>query len=74
MGGGIGAFYITGFAAYQLLHVIATYVAALSFIIAVTGLAFGLALADAPTLSLIGTIGGFAAPAILYTDQRGGGL
>jgi hypothetical protein len=71
LGGSIGAFYITGFAAYQLLHLV-PYAAAFGFMIAVTGLAFGLALRqNTPTLSLIGTIGGFATPFILYTDQRG---
>ena len=72
LGGGIGAFYITGFAAYQLLHVV-PYVAAFGFMIAVTGLAFGLALRqNTPTLSLIGTIGGFATPFILIRSTRGG--
>jgi hypothetical protein len=71
LGGGVGAFYITGFAAYQLLHVV-PYAAAFGFMIAVTGLAFGLALRqNTPTLSLIGTIGGFATPFILYTAQPG---
>ena len=66
MGAGIGAFYITGFATFQLYSFI-TYPVAFSFMIAVTVLSFGTSIRqNSATLALIGTLGGLATPFMLY--------
>jgi hypothetical protein len=68
LGGGIGVFYITGFAVFQVLHLV-PYPVAYGFMVAVTLLAFVLSLRqNEAVLSLIGTLGGFATPLILYTE------
>ena len=75
LGGGIGAFYITGFAAFQLYALI-PYVVAFTFMVAVTLLAFFLSLRqNRASLSLIAALGGLGTPFILY-DGTGvlGGL
>lgn len=69
MGAGIGAFYITGFATFQLYSFL-SYPIAFSFMIAVTILSFGTSLRqNSSTLALIGTLGGLATPFMLYEDD-----
>jgi len=69
MGAGIGAFYITGFATFQLYSFI-TYPVAFSFMIAVTVLSFGTSVRqNSSTLALIGTFGGLATPFMLYESE-----
>ena len=69
LGGGIAAYYITGFAAFQLYDLV-PFTAAFSFLILVTLLAFFLSLRQEETvLSLIGTLGGLATPFLLYTGD-----
>lgn len=75
LGGGIGVFYITGFAAFQL-YAMVPYALAVAFMIAVTLLAFSLSIRQAEVvLSMIGATGGFGTPFLLY-DGSGtlGGL
>ncbi len=68
LGGAIGAFYITGFAAYQL-YALASYQLAFAFMVAVTLLAyvFSLRQNEVP-LSLVGALGGLGTPFLLYSD------
>jgi uncharacterized membrane protein len=69
LGGGIGTLYITGYAA-DVLYGLVPYAVAFAFMVAVTGLAFALALRqDEAVLSLIGTAGGLATPFILYAGS-----
>lgn len=69
MGAGVGAFYITGFATFQLYSFI-TYPIAFSFMIAVTVLSFGTSIRqNSATLALIGTLGGLATPYMLYSGE-----
>src|SRR6056297_3503132 len=69
MGAGVGAFYITGFATFQLYSFI-TYPVAFSFMIAVTVLSFGTSIRqNSSTLALIGTLGGLATPFMLYRGE-----
>lgn len=69
LGGGVGTFYITGFAAFQLYGLVA-YPVAVAFMVAVTLLAFTLALRqNGMALALIGGAGGFGTPFVLYTDS-----
>ena len=71
LGGSIATFYITGFAAYQLFHLVA-YELAFAFMAAVTVLAFVLALGhNQSLLSLVGVAGGLATP-FLLGDRSGG--
>lgn len=75
LGGGIGTFYITGFAAFQL-YVLVPYALAFLFLIVVTLLAFALSIRqDQVALSMIGAAGGFGTPFLLYDGSGGlGGL
>ena len=69
LGGGIGTYYITGFAAFQMLGVF-SYPVAFAFMAAVTLLAFALALRqDGAALAVIGVSGGLATPFLLYDGQ-----
>ncbi|MFC1525707.1 DUF2339 domain-containing protein [Candidatus Latescibacterota bacterium] len=69
LGGGIAVYYITGFAAFQLYHLVAHPVA-FAFMVAVTLLAFFLSLRQREAvLSLIGTAGGLGTPFLLYTGS-----
>lgn len=69
LGGGVGALYTSGFAAFQLYGLV-SYPAAFAFMVGVTVLAFVLALrGDDVTLSLIGAAGGLGTPFLLYTDS-----
>jgi hypothetical protein len=71
LGGSIATFYITGYAAYQLFHLVA-YELAFSFMVAVTVLAFVLALGhNQSLLSIVGVAGGLATPFVLG-DRSGG--
>ncbi len=68
LGGGIGALYITGFAAFQL-YGLAPYPLAFAFMVAVTLLACFLSLRqDEASLSVIGALGGLGTPFLLYND------
>lgn len=69
LGGGIGTYYITGFAAFQMLGVF-SYPVAFAFMAAVTLLAFALALRqDGAALAVIGVSGGLATPFLLYDGE-----
>ncbi len=66
-GGGIAAFYITGFAAFQIFSLV-SHPVAFSFMAAATLLAFILSLRqNGPALALIGAIGGLGTPFLLFT-------
>ena len=68
LGGAIGAFYITGFAAYQL-YALVSYPLAFAFMVAVTLLAYVLSLRQNEVpLSLVGALGGLGTPFLLYSD------
>ena len=70
LGGGIAAYYLTGFAAYQLFHLV-PYWPAFGSMLAVTVLAFALALRlDGAVIALIGASGGLATPFLLYSAER----
>lgn len=70
LGGGIGTYYITGFAAYGMLGLV-SYPVAFAFMAAVTLLALALALRqEGAALAVIGVSGGLATPFLLY-DGRG---
>ena len=65
LGGSIGSYYITGFAAFSLYNLV-PHPAAFGFMIVVTLLAFFLSLRqDEAVLSLIGTFGGLLTPIML---------
>src|SRR5207247_123270 len=70
LGGSVASYYITGYAAYQLYHLV-EYSIAFAFMVAVTALAFFLSVRqDDVALALIGAAGGLATPFLLYTGQR----
>ena len=75
LGGGIGTYYITGFAAFQMLGVF-SYPVAFAFMAVVTLLAFALALRqDGAALAVVGISGGFTTPFLLYDGEGApGGL
>ena len=69
LGGGIGAFYITGFSAFQLFGLVSVTVA-FGFMIAVTLAAFSISIKQNDAIfSLIGTAGGLGTPFLLYTQS-----
>lgn len=69
LGGSIATFYICGFSAFQLYNLI-SHPFAFVFMVSVTLLAFVLALKqNEAILSLIGAIGGFGTPFLLYTGS-----
>jgi len=69
MGGGIAAFYITGYAAFHLYQLIPHYLA-FSFMAGVTLLSYFLALyQNESPLALVAVIGGLATPFILSTGS-----
>jgi uncharacterized membrane protein len=69
MGGGIAAFYITGYAAFHLYQLIPHYLA-FSFMAGVSLLSYFLALyQNEPPLALVAVIGGLATPFILSTGS-----
>ncbi len=66
LGGSMASYYITGFATFQLYELI-SFPVAFGFMILVTMLTFSLSLRqNEAVLALIGTIGGFATPFLLY--------
>ncbi len=68
LGGGVGALYITGFAAFQLYELVA-YPVVFAFMVAVTLLACVLSLRqDEEPLSIIGALGGLGTPFLLYSE------
>jgi hypothetical protein len=75
LGGGIGTLYITGYAA-DVLYALVPYAVAFAFMVAVTLLAFALALRQGEAvLSLVGAAGGLATPFVLYAGSASlGGL
>ncbi|HEX2897037.1 MAG TPA: DUF2339 domain-containing protein [candidate division Zixibacteria bacterium] len=69
LGGAIGTFYITGYAAFQIFHLI-PYIAAFAFYAAVTLFAFFISLKQNEFIfSLIAILGGLGTPFILYTGE-----
>ncbi len=69
LGGSIATFYITGFAAFQLFHLV-PYPGAFSFYAAITLYSFFLALKqDEFIFSLIAIAGGLGTPFLLYTGE-----
>jgi hypothetical protein len=65
VGGGIAVFYIVGWAAF-VLYALVGYTAAFVGMVAVTALAFGLALRkNEPALGILGAIGGLGTPLLL---------
>ncbi len=69
LGGAIATLYITGFASFQLYHLV-SHPAAFAFMVAVTLAAFYLSFHNnEAVLSLIGTIGGLGTPFLLYTPE-----
>lgn len=69
LGGGIATFYITAFAAFQRLELV-SHPVAFAFMVLVTIFALLLSLKqNDPILSLLGTIGGFGTPFMLYTGS-----
>ena len=75
LGGGIGSFYATGFAAYNLYALVPHWLA-FAFMVAVTLLAFFLSIwGSGAALSLIGTVGGLGTPFLLQDGSGSpGGL
>lgn len=71
LGGSIATYYITGYAAYQMLHIV-SYELAFGFMAAVTALALILAIRqDEAILSLIGVTGGLLTPFVLEHEPAG---
>ena len=69
MGGGIAAFYITGYAAFHLYHLIPHYLA-FSLMVGTTLLSYCLALyQNEPPMALVAVIGGIATPFVLSTGS-----
>jgi uncharacterized membrane protein len=69
LGGASASWYITGFAAFQLLHVF-SYPVAFAFMVLVTGLTFWAGIReDGAALGVLGAIGGLGTPVFLYTGQ-----
>ncbi|MCP4684577.1 MAG: DUF2339 domain-containing protein, partial [bacterium] len=69
LGGGIATFYITGFAAFQILELV-SHPTALAFMVGVTILSFFLSLKqDDAILSILGVLGGLGTPFLLYTGE-----
>src|SRR5207253_1327905 len=72
LGGGVGVFYITTYAAFAILDPrLLDYPVAMSLMVATTALALSLAARqNAVVLSLIGTLGGLLTPFVLYTGDK----
>jgi uncharacterized membrane protein len=66
-GGAAATWYITGFAAFQLLHVVSLPVA-FGFMVLVTVFTFAMSVRqDEPSLAVLGAVGGLGTPFFLYT-------
>ncbi len=69
MGGGLAAWYITGFAAFQILEVVPLWLAWV-FMVGVSLIAFSMSFGNREVvLSIIGTVGGLITPFLLYTGE-----
>jgi hypothetical protein len=69
LGGASASWYITGFAAFQLLHVV-SYPIAFGFMVAVTVFTFWMGIReDGAALGVLGAVGGLGTPFFLYTEQ-----
>lgn len=69
MGGGVVAFYISGYAGFQLYHLVPQYLALL-FMTGTSLLAFYLAIRQSvPALSLVAVLGGLGTPFLLNTGS-----
>jgi uncharacterized membrane protein len=69
LGGSIATFYITGFSAFQLFHLV-TYPLAFTFFVAVTVYSFFLSLKQNEFIfSLVAIAGGLGTPFLLYTGE-----
>ena len=69
LGGAIAAYYITGYAAFQLYGLV-SHPLAFGFMILVTVFAFALSVRqDEPLLSILGAVGGLGTPFLLYTGS-----
>ncbi len=69
LGGAAAAFYITGFAGFQLFELVG-YPVALGYMVLVTLFTFWVALrADGAALSVLGALGGLGTPFLLYTGS-----
>ena len=70
LGGGLAAYYITGFAAFQLYGLV-SYPVAFGFMLLVTAMGYAIALhQDDALLSLVAAIGGLATPFLLTTGSN----
>lgn len=70
-GGGLATFYITSFAAFQVLEIF-SYPVAFGIMLAVTVAAFWLSLGEQQAVfSVLGATGGLATPFLLYRDSGG---
>jgi uncharacterized membrane protein len=68
LGGAAAAWYITGFAAFQLFDIVG-YPVAFAFMIAVTAFTFWAGIRESEALlAILGAVGGLATPFLLYTD------
>jgi uncharacterized membrane protein len=69
LGGASATWYITGFAAFQLLHIV-SYPVAFAFMVLVTVFTFSAAIRqDEAVLGMLGAIGGLGTPFFLYGEQ-----
>jgi len=69
LGGAAATWYITGFAAFQLFHIVG-HPAALAFMIAVTAFTFWASMREEEALlAVLGAVGGLGTPFLLYTDS-----
>ncbi len=69
LGGAAAAWYITGFAAFQLFHIVG-HPAAFAFMVAVTAFTFWAGIRENEALlTILGAIGGLGTPFLLYTDS-----
>jgi len=69
MGGGIGALYTAGFAAYEMYHLL-PFPVAFALMAATTAAAFGLAMwSGIEMLAIVGTLGGIATPFVLSASH-----
>jgi uncharacterized membrane protein len=70
-GGGIGVWYISGFAAYQLFGLVSA-PPAFAYMTVVTLLAFTISVRqNSLPLTIVATVGGLATPSLLYDADRG---
>jgi uncharacterized membrane protein len=69
LGGASAAWYVTGFASFQLLHVF-SYPVAFAFMVLVTGFTFWAGIHEGgAALGVLGAIGGLGTPVFLYTGE-----